>query len=318
LSFIAGVCVFKFVSESTVRKETWFTVIRIAVIAQAAIAISQYLGFNPVVLVMGLFIKARELMPGHFVGTLGNKDFLTAFIAIPLPLFIGWRTLKWHIEKPFGMDGVYPWDLSFNIPVLAICFILFFGPTTASLAAIIGLAVYFNQGWRSLALGGLIALAMVYYYVVGQGVHLDEFQMLPRQLEEFIRTGAVTQFINPSIPTDLGRFGMWLTALGRLLSSWKSFVFGFGPAAPWGMPYPLHNEYMTAFFEFGFLGLAMLLGYILTTARYLIKSKNLLLGSCFCIACLDMAGNYTLHIAPTAFLVIIICGLIERERLSNG
>jgi uncharacterized protein YjeT (DUF2065 family) len=352
--FIVAAVLYKFVSESKIEKETWFNIIRISVLIQMAIAISQYLGFNPVTAVMGLFVQARELMPGHFVGTLGNKDFLTAFIAISLPLFIGWKTIifpliigwkriGWIINKPFGLDYVYPWnltvviplfmwwrkiptritnfikfsdrtpwELSLNIPFLAICFILFFGPTPATLAALIGMAIYINRGWKFIALALLAGFAMCYYYIVIQGIHLVEFQRLPKQLSELWNTG--TTFVQSTPDGDLGRFGMWLVALGKLVSSWVRFIFGFGPSADWGKVYPLHSEYMTVFFEFGLIGLTLLLGYIFTTARYLIKSKSVLLGSCFAIACLDITGTYNLHIAPIAFLIIIICGLIERER----
>ena len=110
---------------------------------------------------------------------------------------------------------------------------------------------------------------------------------------------------------------MWLTALGKLITSWPAMIFGFGPGAHWGKAYNLHNDYMSMWFSFGLVGLTMMIGYIYTTIRQLAKSKNMILLTSFIIICLDMTGNFPIHIATTAFLIIIICGLIERERL-NG
>jgi hypothetical protein len=306
---ILGVLLFKFVSESKIKKETWFNVIRVAVLIQVVISILQYFNFNIVVKIMALFIKTVDLMPGFCNGTLGNKDYLTAFIAISLPLFIGWKTIKWHIHRPFWLD------LSFNIPLLAILFILFVGPTMATLAAIIGLAIYFRRGWKLYIPAFLLICGVLYYYVVIQGYHLHEFQMLSGQLQDLYYRGGT--FIKVTSDGDIGRFGMWIAACGKLFSSWTRLIFGFGPAANWGMPYSLHSEYVTMFFEYGLVGLILLLGYVFSTARYLIKSKNILLGSCFVIAFLDIMATFNMHIAPVAFLVIIICGLIEREKLGE-
>ncbi len=314
-SLISAAVIFKFVSESRMANEKWYDIIRIAVLIQIVIAILQFFMINLVLLFMQIFIKAQELMPGHFVGTLGNKDFLTAFIGIAAPLFVGWKSIKWHIVKPFGVDGTYPWDIRINIPLIAIAFILFFGPTPATLAVIFGMAIYVNRGWKPIGLALVVAVCMVYYYVGIQGIHLNEFEALPGQISEFIRTGAITARM--TAPEDLGRFGMWFVALGKLLSSWKAFMFGYGPGAFWGMPYPLHNEYMTTFFEFGLIGLSLLFAYIYHTAKFLILTKNRILGTCFVIACIDIGANFALHIAPTGFLIVIICGLIERERLNR-
>ena len=43
----------------------------------------------------------------------------------------------------------------------------------------------------------------------------------------------------------------------------------------------------------------------------------LVLLTSFLIICLDMIGNFPAEIASTAFMIIIVCGLIERERTAT-
>src|SRR5208283_1462407 len=98
------------------------------------------------------------------------------------------------------------------------------------------------------------------------------------------------------------------------LTSWEKIIFGRGIGAFWGKIYPLHNEYIQVVFELGLIGLTLMLGYIITTLRYLWKSKNIILLASFAAACIDMGANYSMHIATTAFLICIIAGLIERKK----
>ncbi|MFA6290187.1 MAG: hypothetical protein WC637_00320 [Victivallales bacterium] len=325
-SLIAAALVYKLVSESRIQSEKWFSIIRIAVILQVVISISQYLGFNPITFVMSNLISTKEGMPGDFVGTIGNRNYLMAFAAMSIPLFIGWKSIHWKIEKPLGVDGCYPWNIRINISLIVIFIVLCLAPSPATLAAVIGLAVYFNRGWKWIVISACIALAYVYGYVIFKGAHLTDFERLPDQLNQIWNTGKVLIPFNGAlypaeyIPNwyDIGRFSMWLTALSKLITSWSAMVFGFGPGAFWGKAYNLHSEYMAAWFYFGLIGLSVMIGYIYTTIRFLIKKKDMILLSAFVILCLDMGANHTLHIATTAFLAVIICGLIERERLIYG
>jgi len=283
LALMSGAIIFKFVSEGNLSQ----------------------CGFNPFANFMALFIKVKENLPGHLVGSLGNRNYLAAFIAISIPCFIGWRTFR--IGK-----------VSVNPALIGIFIFLAFCLSPGTLAAIIGLAFLLSYNlplWKRLvAMSAAVKVAAIFAacYVLITGNHLQEFTDLPGQLNELITTGKFT--VDPFL-SDVGRFAMWMMAFSQLITSWALMVFGFGPGAFWGREYSMHGEYMSVWFQFGLIGLGLMAGYIYTTFRFLDKQKSLLLLTSFVIICLDMIGNFPVEIATTAFLIIIICGLIERERL---
>lgn len=303
LALMSGAILFKFVSEGNMPNEKWFMFIRIAVILQILISIPQPFGFNPFSDLLSLFIKVRENLPGHLVGSLGNRNYLAAFIAISIPCFIGWRTFK--------IKGI-----SINPALIAIFIFLGFCLSPGTLAAIIGMGFFLSYNMsplkRIIALSAAVKVAVIFTacYVLITGNHLNEFTELPGQLKEFVTTGKFT--VDP-FKFDIGRFAMWLMVLSQLITGWFFMIFGFGPGAFWGREYSMHGQYISVWFQFGLVGLGLMLGYIYTTIRFLTKEKSLILLTAFIIICLDMIGNFPVEIASTAFLIIVICGLIERE-----
>jgi len=279
-------------------------VIRIAVIVQILIAIPQHFGFNPFVQFMSLFFKVKENPPGHLTGSLGNRNYLAAFIAFSIPFFIGWRTFK--------IKGI-----SINPSLIAIFIFLGFCLSPGTLAAIIGMGFFLSFNlpfWKRLACWSLavkVAVAFAAGYILITGNHLSEFTELPGLISEFISTGKFT--VDP-FRSDVGRFAMWMMAISQLIESWRYMILGFGPGAFWGREYSMHGQYISVWFQFGLIGLGLMLGYFYTSARFLWKKKSLVLLTSFLIICLDMIGNFPAEIASTAFLIIVICGLIERER----
>ena len=304
LALMAGAIVFKFVSEGNIPDEKWFTVIRIAVILQILLSLPQPFGWNPFADFMALFIKVRENLPGHLVGSLGNRNYLAAFIAISIPCFVGWRTFK------IGR-------ISINPAIIGIFVFLGFCLSPGTLAAIIGMAFLLSYNLSpmkrliSMSAAMKVAVAFTACYVLITGNHLNEFTALPGQLHEFLTTGKFT--VDP-FKSDVGRFAMWMMALSQLITGWFFMIFGFGPGAFWGREYSMHGQYISVWFQFGLVGLGLMAGYIYTTIRFLAKRKSLILLTSFVIICLDMIGNFPVEIASTAFLIIVICGLIERER----
>jgi hypothetical protein len=313
IAFLAGAIVFKFVSEGKLSNENFYSVIRIAALLQIAVAIPQCFGFNPVSWALSTVVQTKEITPDHLTGTIGNRDFFAAFVAVSLPMFIGWKNIKLKVAWPAWLKRSSDRNIEINPWLILIAIILFLAPSPATLAAILGVAIYYNKGWKYIGVAILLAIGYGVYYVVGKGVHLSGFIALPQQLGQFFSEGQIT--VDPD-RHDLGRFAMWMVALGKLLTSFSSFLFGFGPGATFGRKYPLHNEYMSMWFEFGLVGLTLLVGYIATTVKAMARSKNRVLFTSFAIACLDMTGNYPIQIAPTAFLILIVVGLIERERMS--
>jgi hypothetical protein len=105
------------------------------------------------------------------------------------------------------------------------------------------------------------------------------------------------------------RWGFWMQMLQDYRMDWFVLLAGHGPYVGWAKLHHPHNEYMQILWEFGPLGVAMVLGYIAT-----IYNKNRMLLASFAAICLDCFGSYPLHLPPSMILILIVLGLIERER----
>lgn len=108
------------------------------------------------------------------------------------------------------------------------------------------------------------------------------------------------------------RFGYWRGAL-ETMGLWPvSYLVGMGPGIGFRHEWPLHNEWVTLFYRYGAIGLAFAAGYVVTAYR-----ENRILFAAFVAACVNCIGSYPLHLAPSVFLIMIICGLMEREKLNE-
>ena len=305
LCLLAGAIIYKFVSEGTVEREAWYSVIRIVVIIQVIIGALQLAGHNPVTILLSGITLVRADLPTHIVGTLGNRNFLALFIAASLPMFAAWNAATYR-----GIN----WSV-----VMMVIFLLFcLSPGT--MAGIIGLAIYYvakNKPKHGRAyLGGAIMAALLFaiiYLLFINTDHLSEFALLGQQWRELSANGDV---LTDTTQGDIGRMAMWMMAGYKLLHNAWAFFIGFGPGAYWGRPYPLHSEYAAMWFQFGLAGILLMAGFIWSNLRLLIKNGDAVLLASFSAICLDMAGNFPMEVASTAFLIAIICGLIEKERLS--
>jgi hypothetical protein len=311
ITLMSGAIIFKFVSEGSLKTSKWFWVIRIAVILQILLAIPQFWKFSPLFYVLSHFTKMVNELPSHLTGTIGNRNYFAAFVAISVPMFIGWATFKIK-------------EINVNLSLIGIFIILYFCFSPGTIAAVIAmsflLAYRVPKGkirWAVMSAGPILAVAYTGYYVLSTGYHVRDFVNLPLQLKELIQ-GKTINYFEPD--GDLGRFGMWIMAFTQLKESWIKMIFGLGPGAPWGRAYPLHSEYMSVWFQFGLVGLALMIGYIWTTVRFLFKSKNMIFLAAAIIICLEMVMNHTMEVPVSGFLVIIIAALIEREKhaLSNA
>ena len=109
---------------------------------------------------------------------------------------------------------------------------------------------------------------------------------------------------------DHDRFHWWRSAI----MLWKEsgpggWILGFGPTMSWGRNFPIHNEWLTALFNFGIVGVVLIIGYIVTAYR-----KNRILNTAIIIASITFISSYPMHLAPTVTLIMIILGLMEREK----
>lgn len=266
---LCGLAVFVGVSRQRIKNEVFYNAICIAALVQCAIAISQFNGFDPVVWVLNQFTTANPLLSATaLTGTLGNNNFLAAFIAVSLPFFFrrGW---------------------AYCIPLLLFC-LYFANTSSAFVPAIIGALFYFWPRLNRKVKAGCVVAGIVIGGLYALFQHSNVF-------------------LNP-------RWQDWLHALSLVLANPFSLVFGMGPGAGWGKSYPLHNEWLQCLYQFGVVGFGLMAGYVLTIYR-----GNRILFTAFLIAAINMFGNYSLHLAPSAFLIILIAGLIERERIvRNG
>jgi hypothetical protein len=261
---LSGIVAFIAVLKSTIRNETYYNIICLAVLIQASLAIFQYSGFDPVVWILTLITQAQPLLDPHtMTGTLGNPNFLAAFIAISLPFF-------------FRRNWFYA--LITLVPILYIT-----KTTSAVVPALIGTFFYFYPLMSFRIKIGIAVLCL------SMGTWYAFFQHTPIH-------------VNP-------RWKDWYAAIGLWASHPFPIIAGMGPGASWGKDYPMHNEWLECLYQYGVIGLSLLIGYVVTIYR-----RDRMLLTAFIIAAINMFGNYSLHLAPSAFLIIIIAALIERER----
>lgn len=271
----AGLSIYAVISKlKAVKTETFYNAICITALLQASIAFMQRFGFDPVVLLLNQFTNAKPLLPDDFmIGTLGNNNFLAAYLAVSMPFF-------------FRKKWIYA--LVIIIPCIMLC-----DTTAAVIPAIIGTTYYYYPDAKA----------------------KDSHTMLP--FGSFLLTlgmiiGLVYAFIyHPFISNP--RWEMWADAFNQITFNSFYTLFGYGIGASWGQPFPMHNEWLQCWHMYGIIGLSLMVGYAVTIYR-----GNRLLFTAFLIAAINMFGNYSLHLAPSAFLICMITGLIEREKERNN
>ena len=144
---LAGVSIYATVLKAKLRNETFYNVICISAILQCIWSISQLIGHDPLVYILKRFIEVRRAIenPYAIVGTLGNPNFVAAYLAISLPFFF-------RVRRPFFYRIlIKKWTLylpnvswCYFIPVIAT--ILFLSRTAAAvIPAVIGTAFYYRN-----------------------------------------------------------------------------------------------------------------------------------------------------------------------------
>ena len=271
---ISGAIVFKWASESKIKLNVIYNVICVTTIIQMLITAGQINGTDPVFnLLAKIFEAKRTIGITEPVGTLGNSNFFSAYIAISLPFFF----------RQYWM-----W---FIIPIIA--FLLDVNVSTAVFAVLVGIAYYY----RDFTVPGYFELKTKWRYAIGIFIII---------LAGFTYTIAFDS--RPFWEND--RFEMWGIGLKTVFDGgWENIIFGLGPGAKWGGVGTLHNEWLSTFLHYGIIGLILIGGFALTVFK-----KNKILFTALIIACVNAMGNLNMHLAPSAFLIIMIAGLCERER----
>jgi len=193
------------------------------------------------------------------------------------------------ITLPFFFRGKWRW---FIFPIAA--FLLTTTTSSAVFAVLTGIAYYYRdislpqykigKKWRYL-IGAILLILLCFIYTTVADV---PFWKSPR-------------------------FGMWSKGLNKVYSGGIGrIVFGLGPGASWGSRGTLHNEWLSLFFHYGLMGMVLLTGFVVNMYK-----GNKILFTAFVIASVNALGNLSMHLAPSAFLIIMIAGLCEREKY-NG
>ncbi len=88
----AAAMIFHCVTLSKISDETFFNIICISALAQLLLAYLQYAGFDAFTWILNKAIPTTSILQGHPTGTLGNNNFLAAYLAISFPMFFrrGW------------------------------------------------------------------------------------------------------------------------------------------------------------------------------------------------------------------------------------
>lgn len=178
----------------------------------------------------------------------------------------------------------------------------------------ISLPMFFRSGWRWFV--PLIAFFLVYSHtstsVVAACAAVAVYFWHWTWLVAMGMAGAVYAFWYDGNILGNERFGYWRGAL-ELMALWKpSYVFGMGPGVGFTHEWPLHNEWLTLFYRYGLVGLSCAAGYVVTAYR-----GNKILFASLVAFCVNAIGNYPAHLAPSVFLLMIVMGLIEREKESE-
>jgi len=207
-----------------------------------------------------------------FVGKLTNiNNPLSGLITGSLgnPNFLGGFLA---ISLPFFFRKKWIW-----LAILPAYHILTLHSSGAAAAALIAVVVYFKK-WKLLIVAAGLGLIFIF----------------------FIEDHSI--FTNP-------RWEVWWATLQKICASPETFLIGYGPGAPTGYNYPLHNEWLELWFNYGAVSIFMAVVYIMNISR---EDKILL--AAFAAFVVNGLANYGWHLAPSGFLILIIMGLLEREK----
>lgn len=260
LMILMGLMVYLFVYHARLDHDTVLNIVCITALFQTGLAVLQFYNMDPVSRGMSYFVEVHgDMAFSTPVGTLANNNFLGAYLAISLPLFL---RRNWAYALPVILFGLY---------------------ITKTASALGAAAV--ALGWWAFGGGGAlfgIGVGIIAYFWTGHDL------------------------TNP-------RFIMWADAVKGNLQTWQTALVGWGPGIAWRPDNMLHSEYVTTFFNYGALGLAILAGYLKG-----ITQGDRALSASLLAAAVNMAGNHPLHTVPTAVLIVTIAALWERERHGNA
>jgi hypothetical protein len=271
--------VWLFFAHTDVKEESVYNIICIAVLIQAIIAWAQIkTGHDPI----GRFLYTVFSVPvayymgeGAGTGTLLNTNFLACTIVIATPFFLRrWWALGLLITLPL------------LIPLQT---------ATAVIALGVGLPVFFSQR-------KLFNKFPIWPIILIIGISLSMWYMIQYK-------GGLSQVF--SVEGSLGaesRLYIWLKVWIYMKKSFFLLLIGASSGAT--PEFNLHNDYMTVFLKFGFVGVVFVAGYIKNLYR---GDKRLY--SVMVIALVTMMGSISMQLPISMLIITTTAGLLERKKL---
>jgi hypothetical protein len=161
----------------------------------------------------------------------------------------------------------------------AVAYLLVISNTTTAVVSLAAGVIFYFQQWWILFAGSAFALVFML----------------------FIDSNPV--FDNP-------RFSIWGGLLPKMIVHPVEFTIGYSPGAQTGLPFPLHSEWLELLYRYGLIGVFNAMLY----AKGAIIGTDKMLASALVIAMVNCLGNHPLHLPPSVFLILMIMGLIERDK----
>lgn len=109
------------------------------------------------------------------------------------------------------------------------------------------------------------------------------------------------------------RWEYWGLTVKKIFSNPLGMAFGYGPGAHTGYTFPIHNEWLELWFYYGVVALFLAALYFFNVD----KTDKILYAALWASA-LNCLGSYPMHLAPSALLILVIMGLLEREKFKTS
>ena len=212
----AGLILFLSIYRGSLSLSSWSNIICIVSTSQAVLAILQVYGHDPLWYLLEKVVNVHtQIGFKQATGSLGNPNFLAAFLAISLPFFFRATWVDLGKSRRKGSCCLLRLPIGWYLAIPIIVYALILTKTTTAIgAAIIG-SVYFFFGWKWAC--GSVLPAFVIYAIKFNGT---------------ILTNARIQY--------------WTDAWYSTSHSWQTFIFGWGPGISSKPGNMLHSEYVAS------------------------------------------------------------------------
>ncbi len=263
--------------------------------AQALVVGSQSLGHDPVMWVLRQaspwYALGAKFPPHQMGGTLGNPNFVSAAMALAVPA-------GWLLGRRWFLAGA----------AAAALFCVTQSTSTALMAIWAGvMVVALYAGQRRLLLAG----------AAGAALALAAFLALDNGLLELAGSTKGPGARMTTWGLTVAHWGRSAPLFGLGAGSWPDWWAGqVGQDGIWWKWRHAHNEFIELGFEHGLAGLGLVLGGLASALRSLWQKRGdpeaVFLAGLLATGIVSCMGNFSLHLAPLAVVILAGLGLAER------